>query len=1447
MATSSEPVHGHEYVDFDEYIDIQLRKTRSTIKTTDVLTAAVGILTLLTLYLLLFVICDHWIVRGGFGPVSRGIMLTVVVTAICGWGIVKIVVPWRRRVSGLYAASTIEKASPALKSSLLNLVDIARSGHEVSPEIYHSIERRAALALTHVDVNETVDRRTLLRLSNALLAVVVLFCLYWIFSPKNPATSLWRAIVPMADLGVATRTEIFNVRPGDKDVLARSQLEVTADIRGEIPAQTFLHVTTADRKYVDERIEMRLENEATRKFRCVLTGDNGGGILQNMTYRVVAGDASTREYRIRVIQPPAATIDSIRLESPAYTRREPMVQTTGGIDALEGTHVTLKAHANMPVRSPAMLQFFDDESATKRMDEIPIRVTDGTKLEVDWKLEIRDGVYPHYYRIFCTNLEGEADPSPNLYSLMIRPDQAPEILLRDPKTDLELPANAILPLVIEARDPDFGLSYIDLNIEKDGSPVNGPTIYSERNDQQFKTTYKWSLRDYHFRPRETVTYWLEAKDNRQPIANVSKTPRLRIRIIDVVSEEQVKKDLAMNQQRQKEEIDKSDAQHAAQEKPDTDNPSPNPNQKPQKAGRPQDQLASRDQRQNPSQQGEGGERSDTQNGEGQNGNQQNARQNEADKGEGGHKDQDSAGDDDKKQKLNPNDPADDSKALQRLLDKERRDQEKKDNSSGGGQENEGADQPKKSQKNSSSDPNQKSDAGSPSKSPQNGKTGDQKSDQGNQSSKSNSSASKPSGADQSGAKPAGSKPQNGQTDQKKQEGGDQSQPKNGERDQAGGAGEKKDQANGAKPTGEKPSELTKGGDKPDTKSTQQNGSQRGETNGSKKDAADGSPQSKQDSQKPGDRREEKPRGDQQPGSSNQDQSQGGKSQQPENGSNQQSPSNSSSQPSPESKQSQNKQGNTADNAKDKPGAADQSKKNDGSSQNGDDARNEKGTKQETNGPPQGRSQTNTGDSANNQNTQNRDDAGQKKDANGNKEPGANEKGGKQFAQDNRNQKDSAKREKSENASQKANADQRGDKAQTSPRDKQEQPDKATTDNASRDDNRQKKGQKTEAAGGDNSDEQNQKSKDHRPKKSAEDEPPVNNPQADEGQPKSTQNKKPRPVGGGDSETGSAADSQQGGNQQGATAKQGSAGKSSKQESGGQSQEESGGQNKPGSKKENGDQQREEGSRDQKQNSNKAKTDEQNHDQKASQKPNGGSEGKQQEQGQQGQDQKGQNQQGQGQQGQGKQGQGQQGQGQQGKGQQGKQGQGQSGAGKDGKNGASNQAGSNGSKSGAGTGQSTRGNQGGGFNDGSGGGEGAPLEDTTKQANLDYAKKATDLVLQRLESQLKRGQVDKKVEEELGWTKDQVRQFVERMRRQSQAAEDPTSPAAEARRLQFEETLKSLNLHSPVKARSSRAVPKTNDNEIESKRSIPPPEYRDLYNAFTKSLAKQAPSSTDDKK
>ncbi len=544
------------YVDFDEYIEIQLHKAGSTIKSTDVLTAVVGAGTLLTAYLLTFIVCDQWLIPGGFGGAARVALLLSLLVAVLAWIGWKVIWPWRRRVNGLYAASTIEKASPGFKGSLLNLVDLLRAERTISPEVYRSLERRAAVALTHVDVRETVDRRSLLRLSMALFAVVVLFCGYWILSPKNPASSLWRAIAPASDATVATRTKIDSVRPGDVDVVARSQVDVTAEVRGQLPPQATLYYTTADHKFVDERIDARQSAEGGREFHFVINGDNGAGILQDMSYRVVAGDDETREYKNHVIQPPAATIDSIRLDYPGYTRLTSATQTTGAIDALEGTRVTLRATANMPLRS-ASLQFFDEESASKRGEEVPVHVENGNKLQAEWTLQMRsDGTYPHFYRIFCTSAGGESERTPSLYSLEIRGDRPPEIVLRDPTKDLELPANAVLPLLIEARDPDFALSYINLKIEKDGAPVIGPEIYDGKDNpaQQVRKTYRWSLKEYHLRPKDTVTYWLEAQDNRKPQPNyANSSPRLRIHITDPVPESEVQKQLEMAEKKQEQE------------------------------------------------------------------------------------------------------------------------------------------------------------------------------------------------------------------------------------------------------------------------------------------------------------------------------------------------------------------------------------------------------------------------------------------------------------------------------------------------------------------------------------------------------------------------------------------------------------------------------------------------------------------------------------------------------------------------------------------------------------------------------------------------------------------------------------------------------------------------------------------------------------------------------
>ena len=56
------------------------------------------------------------------------------------------------------------------------------------------------------------------------------------------------------------------------------------------------------------------------------------------------------------------------------------------------------------------------------------------------------------------------------------------------------------------------------------------------------------------------------------------------------------------------------------------------------------------------------------------------------------------------------------------------------------------------------------------------------------------------------------------------------------------------------------------------------------------------------------------------------------------------------------------------------------------------------------------------------------------------------------------------------------------------------------------------------------------------------------------------------------------------------------------------------------------------------------------------------------------------------------------------------------------------------------------------------------------ANLEYARKHTDLVLEKLADQLKRKKVDEGLLKDLGWTEAELRRFVERWQQRKAAAE-----------------------------------------------------------------------------
>ena len=114
-----------------------------------------------------------------------------------------------------------------------------------------------------------------------------------------------------------------------------------------------------------------------------------------------------------------------------------------------------------------------------------------------------------------------------------------------------------------------------------------------------------------------------------------------------------------------------------------------------------------------------------------------------------------------------------------------------------------------------------------------------------------------------------------------------------------------------------------------------------------------------------------------------------------------------------------------------------------------------------------------------------------------------------------------------------------------------------------------------------------------------------------------------------------------------------------------------------------------------------------------------------------------------------------------------------------------------------------------------------------------------MVLKRLENELARGEVDQKLLEELGWTKKDMQKFAERLRQQVHNRGDNNSPQSQARRQQFEETLKSLNLRSKGSRRLGNNVLKqTPSSGFGSGRLRVPAEYRDAVEAYTRNLSKR---------
>lgn len=125
----------------------------------------------------------------------------------------------------------------------------------------------------------------------------------------------------------------------------------------------------------------------------------------------------------------------------------------------------------------------------------------------------------------------------------------------------------------------------------------------------------------------------------------------------------------------------------------------------------------------------------------------------------------------------------------------------------------------------------------------------------------------------------------------------------------------------------------------------------------------------------------------------------------------------------------------------------------------------------------------------------------------------------------------------------------------------------------------------------------------------------------------------------------------------------------------------------------------------------------------------------------------------------------------------------------------------------------------------------------EDANQEYARKATDLALQRLKDELAKDKPDRELMDKLNWSREDIERFVEQWDRLRKGA-DEAGPKGDSARQEFDDALRSLGLRP--RGASLTGERKRDDHQRglrQDRRAAPPPEYQEQWYEYKKSLNK----------
>lgn len=520
-----------------KYIERQLNRTRWQVRLVDLAAGAITLLAGSLAYLLVMAACDHWLPEGLSGG-WRWLAFLLFVVLAATIAARRLFPPLFRRVNPVYAAQTIERHQPSLKNSLINFLLLRTHAQEMPPAVFEAVEQQAAADLAGMPAGDTaVDRGAIIRWGYVLAAALAIVGLYKLVSPKDPFRSMERVIAPWADLAAPTRVSFASITPGDARAQEGRFLTVRATIHGlRDGEEAVLHYAPVGTPDLERQIALTLPANATEHEAKLPNASTG--LTGDVDYYLVAGDARSPRYRVVVAAVPTIELVRADYQYPAYLELAPKSDALADktIRGPEGAQVVLTAQASSEIQAAYLdVPPFSERGRFSRSPADMAMRVEGRTATVTLPLELGDAGEARYpkFRVIFSAKSGQVNEYPHEYALHVTPDLPPNVAIVDPAQPAQpqtVSAGGLFLVAVDADDPDHKLAGVRVVFERDGQPLVEKSVMSLPSARLERGQCTISTGEHGIKPGDTLLYWAEARDNKQPKPNVRRTDKYQLQI-----------------------------------------------------------------------------------------------------------------------------------------------------------------------------------------------------------------------------------------------------------------------------------------------------------------------------------------------------------------------------------------------------------------------------------------------------------------------------------------------------------------------------------------------------------------------------------------------------------------------------------------------------------------------------------------------------------------------------------------------------------------------------------------------------------------------------------------------------------------------------------------------------------------------------------------------------